>query len=181
MPETSIYLTIAIIATGVGAVVFLLALLGIGDHDLDIHTDGMDGADGDGPSLLSLKSVIGFFLGVGWGGVFAQNMGWDTSTTLLTSLITGFLMFGITALLIKIIMSLKSDGTLNYNSLVGMAGTVYLTIPPNRERGGQVSIAHPSQLLYLPAIQEGDTPLKAGTPVTVESISANILTVKSAL
>lgn len=71
-----------------------------------------------------------------------------------------------------------TDGTLNYETLKGMTGSVYISIPGNLQRGGQVTIAHPSQLLYLPAVQEGEHPLPSGTPVEVVAVTAGIVTVK---
>lgn len=59
-----------------------------------------------------------------------------------------------------------------------MHGTVYISIPGRLERGGQVTIAHPSQLLYLPAVQEGEESLPAGTPVEVVAVTAGVVTVK---
>ena len=87
-------------------------------------------------------------------------------------------MFLIIGISMRFIMSLKSDGTLNYETLKGMTGSVYISIPGNLQRGGQVTIAHPSQLLYLPAVQEGGHPLPSGTPVEVVAVTAGIVTVK---
>ena len=71
MTDYSIFFIIAVVATGVGALLFLLSLFGLGEHDLDFDADS-GGAD---VGLLSIKSGIGFFLGFGWGGVLAQGGG----------------------------------------------------------------------------------------------------------
>lgn len=71
MTDYSIFFIIAVVATGVGALLFLLSLFGLGEHDLDFDADS-GGAD---VGLLSIKSGIGFFLGFGWGGVLAQGLG----------------------------------------------------------------------------------------------------------
>lgn len=165
---------IAVASTAVGALLFLLSLCGLGAHDLDFDAD----AGGADVGLLSVKSGIGFFLGFGWGGVLAQGMGLGMAASIAIGLFTGFLMFFIIALSMRFIMSLKSDGTLNYETLKGMTGSVYVSIPGHMQRGGQVSIAHPSQLLYLPAIQQGEETLPVGTPVEVVSVAAGIVTVK---
>ena len=72
MTDYSIFFIIAVVATGVGALLFLLSLFGLGEHDLDFDADS-GGAD---VGLLSIKSGIGFFLGFGWGGVLAQGLDW---------------------------------------------------------------------------------------------------------
>lgn len=101
------------------------------------------------------------------------------AASLAAAFFTGVLMFLIIGISMRFIMSLKSDGTLNYETLKGMHGTVYISIPGRLERGGQVTIAHPSQLLYLPAVQEGEESLPAGTPVEVVAVTAGVVTVKS--
>lgn len=174
MNVDSIFFIIAVTATGVGALLFLLSLFGLGEHDLDFDAD----AGGADVGLLSIKSGIGFFLGFGWGGVLARGMELGLGASIAVALFTGLLMFLIIGISMRFIMSLKSDGTLNYETLKGMSGTVYISIPGNRQRGGQVTVAHPSQLLYLPAIQEGEATLPSGTPVEVVSVTAGVVTVK---
>ena len=110
--------------------------------------------------------------------MLAQGLGWGMAASIAAAAFTGILMFLIIGISMRFIMSLKSDGTLNYETLKGMTGSVYISIPGGRQRGGQVTIAHPSQLLYLPAIQEGEETLPAGTPVEVVSVAAGIVTVK---
>lgn len=141
MTDYSIFFIIAVVATGVGALLFLLSLFGLGEHDLDFDADS-GGAD---VGLLSIKSGIGFFLGFGWGGVLAQGLDWGMAASLAAAFFTGVLMFLIIGISMRFIMSLKSDGTLNYETLKGMTGSVYISIPGNLQRGGQVTIAHPSQ------------------------------------
>ena len=181
MTDYSIFFIIAVVATGVGALLFLLSLFGLGEHDLDFDADS-GGADvgflPDSRFPHRLKSGIGFFLGFGWGGVLAQGLDWGMAASLAAAFFTGVLMFLIIGISMRFIMSLKSDGTLNYETLKGMTGSVYISIPGNLQRGGQVTIAHPSQLLYLPAVQEGEHPLPSGTPVEVVAVTAGIVTVK---
>ena len=78
MTDYSIFFIIAVVATGVGALLFLLSLFGLGEHDLDFDADS-GGAD---VGLLSIKSGIGFFLGFGWGGVLAQGLDWGMAASL---------------------------------------------------------------------------------------------------
>ncbi|UQT45658.1 hypothetical protein M5E88_05460 [Akkermansia muciniphila] len=127
--------------------------------------------------MLSIKSGIGFF----WAsaGAACSPRVWTGDGRFPGGgFFTGVLMFLIIGISMRFIMSLKSDGTLNYETLKGMTGSVYISIPGNLQRGGQVTIAHPSQLLYLPAVQEGEHPLPSGTPVEVVAVTAGIVTVK---
>ena len=87
MTDYSIFFIIAVAATGVGALLFLLSLFGLGEHDLDFDAD----AGGADVGLLSIKSGIGFFLGFGWGGVLAQGLGWGMAASLASAFFTGVL------------------------------------------------------------------------------------------
>ena len=59
-----------------------------------------------------------------------------------------------------------------------MTGTVYVSIPPHGEPGGQVQVAHPSQMITMPAVQEGDVPLPAMTRIEVVSATTYQLLVR---
>ncbi len=59
-----------------------------------------------------------------------------------------------------------------------MTAQIYLTIPPDGKTGGQVKVAHPSQLYYLPAVQHGDTPLQSGSMVRITAVDSGVLTVE---
>ena len=165
-----IFSLIALVSTIVAFIVTIFSFIFDGG-DLDV-----DGIDSD-LGTLSVRSVLGFFLGFGWGGFIAIRNGSSVLVAVLIGILLGFVMFGIIAALMRFIYSFRSDGTLKYETLVGMSGAVYVTIPPNRESGGQVKIAHPSQLFYLPAVQLGDTPLPANSPVVVTEVNSGILTV----
>lgn len=154
-------------------VAFIITIFSFVLDGADIDVDGLDSDLG----TFSLRSVIGFFLGFGWAGFLVLRSGSPILIAVLIALIAGLVMFFIIAGLMRFIYSLKSDGTLKYESLVGMTGTVYITIPPAKESGGQVKIAHPSQLFFLPAIQAGEHPLPANSPVIVTEVNSGILTV----
>ncbi len=57
MTDYSIFFIIAVVATGVGALLFLLSLFGLGEHDLDFDADS-GGAD---VGLLSINPASAFF------------------------------------------------------------------------------------------------------------------------
>lgn len=142
----------------------------------DADSDVEGGADGE-LGTFSIRSVIGFFLGFGWGGLISVNHGASPMWATIIGLGAGALMFCIIVIVMRLIYSLRSDGTLKYESLVGMTALVYVTIPPQGKSGGQVKVAHPSQLFYLPAVQTGDTPLPVNTPVVITNVTSGILTV----
>ncbi len=171
-----IFCTIAWAATLISLVMF------IGSAVADV-ADGADAADAAGDvdgdaGMFSTRAIIAFILGFGWGGYLTVVNGSGVGMGITVGLLLGILMFVLVAGLMKFIYSLKSDGSLKYETLVGMTGTVYVTIPPHGEPGGQVQVSHPSQLITMAAIQEGDTPLPAQTRIEVVHATTYQLTVR---
>ena len=165
MTDYSIFFIIAVAATGVGALLFLLSLFGLGEHDLDFDAD----AGGADVGLLSIKSGIGFFLGFGWGGVLAQGLGWGMAASLAAAFFTGVLMFLIIGISMRFIMSLKSDGTLNYETLKGMHGTVYLVRGTSSVR---TSASSTNTLMRTASTLSSSTPSGRGKVVVARFIRA---------
>ncbi len=167
-----IFMVIAWTATVLAVMLSVGSLFGAdGDADADMDTDGDVG-------FFSVRSVVGFLLGVGWGGYCALQAGFDTVGAVSVGLLVGLVMFFLVAIMMRFIYGMRVDGTLKYQTLEGMEGTVYLTIPPHGEPGGQVQISHPSQLLTIAAVQEGDKPLPAQTRVVVTKASTSVVTVR---
>lgn len=157
----------------------LLALAFVADFGGEAAADApVDGVDGDA-GHFSLRAVVGFLLGFGWGGYVAVQSGLGTAGGILVGLVLGVALFFAVAGIMRFIYGLKTDGSLNYSSLVGMRGTVYVTIPPRGEPGGQVQVSHPNQLITMPAVQEGDTPLPAQSRIVVVEASTFQLTVRA--
>ncbi len=168
------------------AIAWTATLVSVGMFLFSAFADVADGADAadaagsiDGDAdLFSTRAIIAFILGFGWGGYLSVVNGSGPMAGTAVGLGVGLLMFLLVALLIKLIYSLKSDGSLKYETLVGMTGTVYVTIPPKGEPGGQVQVSHPSQLITMAAVQEGDTPLPAQTRIEVVHATTYQLTVR---
>lgn len=166
-----IFCAIAWLSTAISLVMLMLSIFSdFGGEDADV-------ADGDTGSF-SVRALVGFALGLGWGGFIAIQSGAGVGLSILVGLMLGAIMFFIVAGIMRAIYSLKADGSLNYSSLVGMTGTVYVTIPPHGEPGGQVQVAHPSQMITMPAVQEGDTPLPAMTRIEVVAATTYQLVVR---
>ena len=168
-----IFCAIAWVGTLLSAIMFGVSFIAdFGGSDLDAGS-----VDGDTGSF-SVQAVMGFILGFGWGGYLAVLGGGGAGLGIFVGLLVGVVMFFLIAGIMKAIYSLKSDGSLKYESLVGMTGTVYVTIPPHGEPGGQVQVAHPNQLITIAAVQQGGESLPAGTRITVVASAAGQVTVQ---
>lgn len=180
MPDFSsargVFCAIAWFATLLAFISLIMALFADigGDSDIDVSGAAVDGDAG----AFSVRAAVGFLLGLGWGGYIATQCGMGTGASIIVGIILGVILFFIVAGIMRLIYSLKSDGSLNYSSLVGMHGTVYVTLPPHGEPGGQVQVSHPSQLITMPAIHMGDTPLPPLTRIVVTEASTIQLVVR---
>lgn len=175
-----IFCAIAWTATLLSVVSMVMAFFfDFGDSDVDVPAVEASDAAGADTGVFSVRAVIGFMMGFGWGGYAAVQSGAGVGLAILVGLLVGLVIFFCVVALLKFIYSLKCDGSLDYNTLVGCTGTVYLTIPPHGEPGGQVQISHPSQMITMAAVQEGDTPLPAQTPIVVVAATTYCLTVRS--
>lgn len=153
-------------------VLSFFADLGGGDADVSGDLDGDTGH-------FSVRTIIGFMLGFSWGGFVCIQSGMSTAGSVGVGVLVGLVMFLLIAQLMRFIYGLRSDGSLDYKTLVGMKGTVYVTIPPHGEPGGQVQVAHPSQLITMQAIQYGDHPLPVQTRIIVTEANTLQLVVRS--
>jgi len=146
----------------------------------DLGDGDVDTADGGEAGVFSVRALIGFLLGFGWGGYMSVQCGMGTWGAVLAGFALGFVMFFVIAAVMRLIYGLKSDGSRDFtqSSMVGMTGTVYVTIPPSGEMGGQVQVSRAgSQLITMPAVQQGDKPLPAQTPIKVIGATPHLLTV----
>lgn len=171
-----VFCAIAWTATLICIVMFIFAAIA----DM---ADGADAADEPGAidgdaGLFSTRAIIAFILGFGWGGYLTVANGGTVTEGILVALAVGIGMFFLVAMLMRFIYGLRSDGTTDYRTLVGMQGTVYVTIEPNGAPGGQVQVNHPSQFITMPAVQDGSEPLPAHTRIEVVEATPTVLTVR---
>ncbi len=165
-----IYCSIAWFATIFGGIFFLLTFIGAGiaDIGLDAGADTGHGAGG----YFSIHAMIGFLLGLGWGGFICMEQGMGVLFSSAVGLLVGAIMFVIILMLMRMLTRLQVDGNTDLNDLAGLTGTVYVSIPPSGATGGQVQITHPNGMLTLAATQEGEHELRAHTPIIVITSTA---------
>lgn len=174
-----IFCSVAWVSTAIAALITIVSLFAGVEADGDGDLSSVDSDTGDGDAgIFSLRAIVGFFLGMGWGGFIAAASGCSVAVSVLSAVVSGVAMFFAVAFLIRGIYSLKSEVVFNASTLVGKTGTVYVTIPAKGETGGQVQVSA-GHLVTMPAVQEGDTPLPAQTPIVVTAATPQQLTVKA--
>lgn len=157
---------LGIVAGCVTLVMALLALFGLEHHDTDIG--GVDHFDGS--TLLSVKPMTGFFLGFGWAGGIALDLGCSLLVATVIAFVCGSIVMVAIAWLIRAIYSMRSDGTRQINNAIGTVGTVYVTLPASRLSGGQINVNVGGRLETLSALNAGLRAVPSGEKVKVVGV-----------
>jgi membrane protein implicated in regulation of membrane protease activity len=147
---------------------------------------GMDDASGfdmaehdSGMGIFSVRGITAFFTGFGWTGVICTKRGLDLLPTVAIAFVVGFSLMLLIYLMMRSLMKLQSNGTLDYANAVGQIATVYLTISPVQRAGGQVEVMIQGRLTTAEALQKGSQPLHPGTKVkVVDKIGSTTLIVE---
>ena len=172
-PTMRMYWGIAIFASLVFLIQMVMTFIGIGDAD-GADADFDMSADADGGTLdaggtlqlFSVRNIVNFLLGVGWGGVcFAPSVG-SHSLLALVALLTGVVFVTLFAFIYKQMRKLEHDGTFRIGDSVGQVADVYLRIPPRRSGEGKVQYSFQGSVQELPAVTDGDL-IPSGTKVRV--------------
>lgn len=185
---TQIFYCIAIPATLILLVQTVLMLLGFGDNadaDVDLDTsigdvDIDDGAfddsltdvgDLDALYFFTFRGIVAFFVVFGWVGIAMQSAGVNLAITLIVATVCGLSIMVAIAYLFRAIMKLRSDGTADNRNALGVAGKVYLTVPPSRSGEGKVNIMLQGAYVERNAVTDEAEPIPTGHEIIVVGTS----------
>jgi len=156
----------------------LLLLMFGANMDFDADTD-VDASDAGG--FLSLRSLTGFFFGLGWSGVAAREAGWSTPLSLLAGVAVGLGMFVVIGLMFQQFRKLTVSRSGDTATAIGATGSVYLTIGAGRTRVGKIEVAVSGRVSIVDAVTDSEAELSSGTRVRVtDQIDAGTLLVEPA-
>lgn len=142
-----VFWVIALVTSALLGIQLLLAMLGLdGDADLDADFDGDIGG-----GVLSVKAIVGFFTGFGWGGLAALEGGLGIVASVAVALISGGALMAVVVFLMRALYSMKHEGTLDYRNAVGEAGSAYIPIPGAMSGPGQVEVRVQGRLRVVAA------------------------------
>lgn len=163
---------IALFASLFQVFMFLGAMLGSGhDFDHDVAHDGANGATG--AQILSLRTLVAGAVGFGWTGVLALQNGVEPVIAIGLSLVCGVIFMLLVFGVMRLLFSMRADGTLDYKNAVGLTGKVYVTIPAHRSGAGQVEIMLQGRLIMAAAQTDAATPLSPQSPVRVSAAQSD--------
>ena len=162
----------------------VLSIIGLSDGGMDLpdgaddalpdlpdEGDGFSSADLGGFHILTVRTVVSFFVAFGWMGVSLSSTALAPWAVMLISVSFGLLVMFLVALLMLGVYRLQSDGTADNRNALGSAGTVYLQIPPERSGRGKVNVMLQGAYVERDAVTDEDTPLPYGTEIVVVGVS----------
>ncbi len=130
---------------------------------------GMDSSDGidtgfggdtdasDGPfQLFSVRNLINFCLGFGWGGVCFYNTFSSKTIVGICAFLTGILFVVLFFFIIRQFLKLNKDNTFQIKETVGHTADVYLSIPAEKSGKGKIQISVRGAFHEIDAITEGE-------------------------
>jgi len=169
-PSLKIYWAIAIIASIFFAIQTIVSLVG-GDmfDDVDFDTDG----DSVGVShFFSVRNLVNFLLGAGWGGVCFHNTISSKALLAFIAVLCGIIFVLIFFFLVKILLKLSKDNTFRLEETLDKIADVYLSIPENKSGKGKIQISVRGSFHELDAITTGEK-IPTGAKVRVVKIIDN--------
>ncbi|MBX3411343.1 MAG: NfeD family protein [Pirellulales bacterium] len=135
-----------------------------GDHGAD-HHHGSTWFFG----IITYRTVVAAVAFFGLGGLAANSTTLGPAASFVVALLTGFgAMYGVYYLM-RLMVRLKSDGTVRMDRAVGKTGTVYLRVPAGRSGHGKVTLTLQNRTVEYRAVTEQDT-LPTGATVVVTAI-----------
>ena len=194
---TQIFYCIAIPSTLVLLIQTIMMLVGMGDDgdisaDADLpdaeigdlpdgDIDGVFGEDSvsetpdfeglDGLRIFTVRGIVAFLVVFGWVGIVMNGSGVPLWLTLPVATVSGFFIMVLLALLMKLVLKLRSNGNIDNRNAIGTAGKVYLTIPANRSGEGKIQILLQGSFVERNAVTDSDEALPTGSEVVVTGVS----------
>ena len=139
------------------------------DHGGDFDMSAEHGVDHD-VSVLSVRSITAFLVGLGWMGAILRDLGWSLFLVVPLALLVGFILMMCVWWFMKFLHSLSEKGNMDYVYAIGETGQVYLPIPPNREKAGKVEVMIQGRLTVVDAFTDDTERIENRTKVRVTNI-----------
>ena len=173
------YYLIAMVSTSLMLLLTIFSFFG-GDVDADLDADLDAPGDHDGGlGVLSVRTILAFLMGFGWAGAWFTELGWSVLLVLPVALGIGFVLMVAVARLMRALYGLRQEGTLTFDSAIGEIGTVYLSIPPDKEKAGKIEVMMQGRLRVVDAFTNASTMLENGSRVRViDVVGPNALLVE---
>jgi hypothetical protein len=124
--------------------------------------------------LFTLRNLINFLLGFSWTGITFYSTIPNYFLLIMISTLVGIGFVWIFFLIIRQIQKLAEDNTFKLDHALQKTGTVYLSIPENKQGVGKIAISIKGSQRELNAISLADR-LETGAAIRVVGIEGNNL------
>ncbi len=183
---SQIFACVAIPTSLVLLIQTVLMLIGIGadaldgaDADLDLDGDGVldqefmdpDPSGLDGLRIFTVRGIIAFAVVFGWVGLVMDTAGVALWLTIVVATAAGVAMMVLLAVMMRAVMRLRSDGTLDNRNALGVSGRVYLTVPASRTGEGKVNVLLQGSYVERDAVTDEAAEIPTGCEVVVTGLS----------
>ncbi len=145
--------------------------------------DSMDGVEadfegdlngGDAPfQLFSLRNLINFLLGFGWGGIAFYNLISNKVLLITVAVFIGILFVAIFFMVVRVFLRLAEDNSFKMEKALHKTAEVYMTIPASRMGKGKILISVGGSLRELYAVTDEREPIYSQSTVKIVKIENN--------
>ncbi len=173
-----VFWVIALVASIVFVIQFVLTLVGMDHSDIDVDFDGDGTMDlGDGMNLFTIKNLFGFFVGFGWAGVCLYDSISSDFVRIFIALVVGVLFVMMFVVIYKQTRKMDRNGAFDINDCVGKTASVYLRIPAGGEGKGKVQISINGSVQEIDALTDEDAIPSGQNVKIVEVVDSETLKV----
>ena len=164
-----VFFGIGLLAGVVSLILGVMSAIGLEHHDVVDLPDTI-GWDAGGGGIFSVKPLTGFLLGFGWAGGIALGSGLGILAATAIAVGSGLSVMGLVVGLLRLILGMRSDGTARISDTLHESGTVYVTVPPDRQAGGQVTVHFRGRQETYMALNRSNRPIPSGERVRVVEV-----------
>lgn len=174
------YWYLALIASFIFVIQTILTFIGADTNTgVDADFDGNLDVGAYPFQLFSLRNLINFLLGFGWGGISLYHVIGSGILLAIAAGLIGLIFIAMFFFIMRSLMKLAEDNTFSLESAIGKSGDVYLTIPPLRSGKGKIFISVQGSTKELDAITDSETALHNGMLVKVIGLEGDLLLVEN--
>jgi membrane protein implicated in regulation of membrane protease activity len=169
-PMLRIYWGIALIASLVFVIQMIVSFVGgdvFDDADFDSDHDA-----GEISHFFSVRNLVNFLLGAGWGGVCFYNSVSPKAWVIVLAVVTGFAFVALFFGLMQILLKLQKDNTFRIEETIGKVADVYLSIPAEKNGHGKIQISIRGSFHEIDAVTEG-AKIATGAKVKITQVIDN--------
>ena len=148
-----------------------------GGHDHGFaggHDEGSESAHSHdaGFRMFTVRGFVTFFTLFGWTGLASYQSGLLHAISVGIAFAAGIAGMLITAWVMKSIMRLQSDGSINLMNALGKPATVYIPVRQRRTGKGKVNLIIQERLVEASAVTDEEFDLPSGSEVVVVGMSS---------